>query len=138
MIRRSLFALAFVLVLLASSTNGQVPLSVGDKETGIAAVYADSLNGHKTASGQVFDQTKLTAAHKTLPFGSKIKVTNTKNGKSVVVRINDRGPAQSGRILDLSTAAAQKLGIGKLAMHEVTLEVLEVGDGKTVRQAANH
>jgi rare lipoprotein A len=65
----------------------------------------------KTASGERMNPAKLTAAHKTLPFGTKLKVTNPKNGKSVVVRINDRGPFIKGRVLDLSKAAAQKIGI---------------------------
>ena len=65
----------------------------------------------KTASGERMNPAKLTAAHKTLPFGTKLKVTNPKNGKSVVVRINDRGPFIRGRVLDLSKAAAQKIGI---------------------------
>jgi rare lipoprotein A len=65
----------------------------------------------RTASGEMMNPAKLTAAHKTLPFGTKLKVTNPKNGKSVIVRINDRGPFTKGRSLDLSKAAAQKIGI---------------------------
>jgi rare lipoprotein A len=65
----------------------------------------------RTASGEMMNPAKLTAAHKTLPFGTKLKVTNPKNGKSVIVRINDRGPFIKGRSLDLSKAAAQKIGI---------------------------
>ncbi|MGL4405302.1 MAG: septal ring lytic transglycosylase RlpA family protein [Notoacmeibacter sp.] len=64
-----------------------------------------------TANGEMMNPAKLTAAHKSLPFGTKLKVTNPKNGKSVVVRINDRGPFIKGRVLDLSKAAAQKIGI---------------------------
>jgi rare lipoprotein A len=109
--------------------------SVGDKETGLAAVYADDLDGHATASGQTYDKTKLTTAHKTLPYGTKIKVTNPKNNKSVVLRVNDRGPKQAGRILDISPAAAAQLGISARVMREVTVEVVEVGNGKTTKQA---
>jgi rare lipoprotein A len=93
-------------------------------ESGLAAVYSDSLHGRKTASGQTYDRDQLTAAHKTLPFGTKVKVTNTKNQKTVTVRINDRGPTQQGRILDISPRAAKALGIGPHGMAEVTAEVV--------------
>lgn len=93
-------------------------------EAGLAAVYNHKLNGHKTASGERYDANRLTAAHKTLPFGTMVKVTNVKNQKTVTVRINDRGPTQAGRILDISTAAAQKLGIKPTAMAEVSAEVV--------------
>jgi rare lipoprotein A len=91
-------------------------------ETGLAAVYSDVLNGHRTASGQIYQRNKLTAAHKTLAFGTMVKVTNAKNGKSVVVRINDRGPKQADRVLDISPRAARALGINKRGMAEVRLE----------------
>ncbi|WP_109485828.1 septal ring lytic transglycosylase RlpA family protein [Occallatibacter savannae] len=124
--------LTIALVMNASALQP----ATGEKETGLAAVYSDALNGHITASGQTFDQSKLTAAHKTLPFGTKIKVTNTKNSHSVIVRVNDRGPVQSGRILDLSQAAAARLHIPKNSMREVSVDVLALGSGKTVKQAA--
>jgi len=101
----------------------------------ISYVTDKVLDGHTTASGQRFDQGKMTAAHKTLPFGTKIKVTNMKNNKSVVVRVNDRGPVQAGRILDISQSAAAKIGIPKTAMRDVTLEVIEIGNGKTSHQS---
>jgi rare lipoprotein A len=91
---------------------------------GLAAVYSDKLNGRKTASGQVFRQSELTAAHPSLPFGTKVRVTNTKNNKSVEVRINDRGPTQAGRVIDLSSAAAAQVGIGKAGMAPVKLDVV--------------
>lgn len=78
-------------------------------QTGKASYYADKFNGRKTASGEKFGNSKLTAAHKTLPFGTKVKVTNLKNGKTVKVRINDRGPFVAGRIIDLSKKAARKI-----------------------------
>lgn len=95
-----------------------------DPMEGLAAVYSDKLNGRKTASGQVFRQSELTAAHPSLPFGTKVRVTNTKNNKSVEVRINDRGPTQAGRVIDLSSAAAAQVGIGKAGMAPVKLEVV--------------
>jgi rare lipoprotein A len=91
---------------------------------GLASVYSDRLNGRKTASGQVFRQDELTAAHPSLVFGTKVRVTNTKNNKSVEVRINDRGPTQAGRVIDLSRAAAAKIGMGKTGIAPVELEVV--------------
>jgi len=91
---------------------------------GLAAVYSDKLAGHKTASGQVFSQSKLTAAHPSLAFGTRVKVTNTKNNKSVEVTINDRGPTQAGRVIDMSSAAAAKIALRKTTMVPVKLEVV--------------
>lgn len=93
-------------------------------ETGLAAVYSDRLHGRKTASGERYDRGRLTAAHKTLPFGTMVKVVNTKNRKTVTVRINDRGPTQAGRILDLSPTSAKAIGIGPNGMAEVSAEVV--------------
>ena len=95
-----------------------------DAMDGLATVYSDKLNGRKTASGQVFRQSELTAAHPSLAFGTKVKVTNTKNNKSVEVRINDRGPTQAGRVIDMSSASAAKIGIGKNGSAPVKLEVV--------------
>jgi len=100
------------------------PAATATGETGLAAVYSDRLHGRKTASGERYDRSRLTAAHKTLPFGTQVKVTHAKNQKSVTVRINDRGPMQAGRILDLSPAAAKAIGIGPKAMGDVTAEVV--------------
>ena len=82
-------------------------------ESGIASIYA--YDGGKTASGERANPGALTAAHRSLPFGSTVKVTNKKNGRTVLVRINDRGPFTRGRIIDLSPAAAQQLGFDGLA-----------------------
>lgn len=78
-------------------------------QTGKASYYASKYNGRRTASGEKFRNSKLTAAHKTLPFGTKVKVTNLRNGKTVKVRINDRGPFIPGRIIDLSKKAARRI-----------------------------
>lgn len=78
-------------------------------KTGLASFYNDKFEGRKTASGEIYKQGKLTAAHRTLPFNTKIKVTNLSNNKTVIVKINDRGPFVKDRILDLSKAAAIKL-----------------------------
>ena len=104
------------LVLLFSSCAKQIT------QTGKASYYADSLNGNKTANGERFHNSKKTAAHKTLPFGTKVKVTNLKNGKSVKVRINDRGPFKPGRIIDLTKSAARKIDMVKQGVGEVKIE----------------
>jgi rare lipoprotein A len=85
-------------------------IGVAQAETGIASVYA--YDSQKTASGERANPGALTAAHRTLPFGTIVKVTNRKNGRSVQVRINDRGPFTKGRIIDLTPAAAQRIGMG--------------------------
>jgi rare lipoprotein A len=89
---------------------------------GLASFYADKYQGRRTSSGEVFDQQKMTAAHKSLPFGTKLKVTNPDNGRSVVVTINDRGPFVRGRVLDLSKAAASKIGLVSKGVGTVVIE----------------
>jgi rare lipoprotein A len=95
-----------------------------DSVVGIASYYAAKFHGRRTASGEKFSQKVLTAAHLTLPFGTLLKVTNLRNMKSVVVRVNDRGPHVRGRIIDLSRAAAELLGITRSGVARVELEVL--------------
>jgi rare lipoprotein A len=92
--------------------------------SGLASYYADRYHGRPTASGESFDVNKLTAAHRTLAFGTKVRVTNLENGKSVVVRINDRGPFVQGRVIDLSPAAAQRIEMTTAGVVPVKLEVL--------------
>ncbi len=99
-------------------------------QTGKASFYADKFEGMLTASGEKYKHNKLTAAHKTLPFGTKVRITNLTNDKSVEVTINDRGPYVDGRIVDLSRAAAEELGFVNYGLAEVTLEVTDPGDGK--------
>ena len=93
-------------------------------QRGEASWYGPGLQGKKTASGDSFDETQLIAAHKTFPLGSKAKVTNLKNGKTVEVEIRDRGPFVDGRIIDLSKAAAKKLGIVGAGTAPVQVELL--------------
>ena len=97
-------------------------------ETGVASYYADKYHGRKTASGERFDMNALTAAHKTLPFGTKVKVTNLENGKSVIVRITDRGPFVKGRVIDLSLAAAKKIDMVKAGVAKVQLRRIGAAD----------
>lgn len=92
---------------------------------GTASWYGPGFHGKKTASGEIYDQTKFTAAHKTLPLGTKALVTNLDNGSTVEVEINDRGPFVSGRIIDLSRAAASELGLVANGTAPVKVEVIE-------------
>lgn len=85
------------------------------------------LDGNRTANGEEYDETNLTAAHREYPFGTRLRVTNLSNGEQVVVRINDRGPYQSGRILDVSLKAAQELGFVAEGVTKVRIEVVEEG-----------
>jgi rare lipoprotein A len=94
----------------------------GLPQTGEASWYGAQHHGRRTASGAVFDQTKLTAAHRTLPFGTRLRVTNLANGRSVEVEITDRGPYSGNRIIDLSRAAAQALGMIEAGTATVRLE----------------
>jgi rare lipoprotein A len=96
-------------------------------EEGIASYYADQFHGRTTSNGETFDMNRLTAAHKTLPFNSVVRVTNKNNGKTVVVRINDRGPFIEGRIIDLSLAAAKEIDLIGPGSAPVRLEVLDFG-----------
>jgi rare lipoprotein A len=104
------------------------PATTGDVTTGKAAWYGKKFNGRKTASGQRFNAGLMTAASNTLPFGTLVKVTNLKNKKSVTVRINDRGPKQADRIIDVTRAAAARLGMLKSGVVEVEVKV--VGSAK--------
>ena len=109
----------FLLVLALTLTTAS--------NAGLASWYGPNFHGKRTASGAIFNQNALTAAHKSLPFGSKVKVTNLSNKKSVVVTINDRGPFKAGRIIDLSKKANQILDC---QLCKVTVNVLSKGDGK--------
>lgn len=106
--------------------KGEAGLDVGIKERGMASWYGEQFHGKQAANGELFDMQALTAAHRTLPLGSMVRVVNLTNGKHVRVRINDRGPYVNGRILDLSQAAAMKLGMVQNGISVIQLEV--VGD----------
>jgi rare lipoprotein A len=115
--------IAFACILLFQVSSAQV-------QSGKASFYADKFEGTSTASGEKYKHSKLTAAHKTLPFGTKVRVTNLANDKSVEVTINDRGPYVEERIIDLSRAAAEELGFVNNGLADVRIEVTDPGDGK--------
>ena len=101
------------------------PRAAAHTETGIASWYGERFHGRRTASGEILDIRALTAAHRTLAFGSIVRVTDIRSGKTVDVRINDRGPAAGGRIIDLSYAAARKLGMLRRGVARVKLSVID-------------
>jgi rare lipoprotein A len=115
---------AFLFQLVAFVSFGQV-------QTGKASFYADKFEGSPTASGEKYKHNKLTAAHKTLPFGTKVKVTNLGNNQTVEVTVNDRGPYVENRVIDLSKSAAEKLGFINQGIADVKVEVIDAGDGKS-------
>ena len=111
-------------VTAAATADADAPASAPVETVlgqGSASYYAAKFNGRRTASGETFDNREMTAAHRTLPFGSLVRVTNPANGKSVVVRINDRGPFTRGRLIDVSRAAAEELGM--VARGHATVEL---------------
>ena len=92
-----------------------VAAPTGKAASGMASWYGPGFHGRRTASGETFNANAMTAAHRTLPFGTRVRVANKRTGRSVVVRINDRGPYAHGRIIDLSQAAAQAIGVSGVA-----------------------
>jgi rare lipoprotein A len=119
MLVRTLWAALAVLPLCSFAT---AVATAADRSSGLAAIY----HGGRTASGEISPASGLTAAHRTLPFGTMVRVTNRRNGHAVVVRINDRGPFTRGRVIDLTPAAARQIGFGS-GVTPVSLDV--VGSG---------
>lgn len=111
-----------VLLLITLFAHAQGP------QTGKASYYADNFKGRRTASGEKYDPKKFTAAHRTLPFGTWLKVTNVKNEKSTIVKVNDRGPFVQGRIVDLSRVAAEEIGMIAAGTATVRIEVVDSAD----------
>lgn len=131
------FLLFFCLV-----SCGQVETQEGTPvEIGKASYYAQSLSGNLTSNGETFDPNGYTAAHRTLPFDTKVRVTNLANENAIIVRINDRGPYAKDRIIDLSPAAAKKLGFFNKGVTVVGLEIVDEDtpvDGELVEEEQQH
>ena len=133
--RAALYAMAIVAAIVLAfgpgcggrrdSVHPAAPTS-RQREVGTASWYGREFAGRRTASGEIFRPQDLTAAHRTLPFGTRVRVVNVENGRSVEVRINDRGPFKHPRILDVSEAAARKLGFHRQGLTRVRLEWPEV------------
>ena len=100
------------------------------RQIGVASYYGSKFHKKRTANGEIFNMYKVSAAHKTLPLGTKVRVINLKNGRSLTMTINDRGPYVKGRVIDLSYKAAQKLGFVNQGTTKVRIEVLRLGDNK--------
>lgn len=118
-------------MLTALLVSSLLVSTAAQAQTGVASYYGGSFHGKRTASGSIYNQWANTAAHRSLPFGSKVRVTNLKNKKSTVVTITDRGPYSGGRIIDLSKGVNNKLSCN---LCKVSLKVLKRGDGKYRRR----
>lgn len=122
--KQSLKIKIFFLVVFLFQNYQQAHSQVGFKEKGVISYYTDRFADRKTASGEKFDNNALVGCHNKIPFNSKVKVTNTANGKSVIVRINDRGPYAYGRIMDISKAAAEIIDLISTGTAKVEIEVI--------------
>ena len=128
--RRAPRAAAAVTVTLLLSVEALLRVPSAAAAIGQASVYARKFDGRRTANGERYDPGKLTAAHKSLPFGTRVRVRNLRNGRSVIVRVNDRGRLAPGRIIDLSPAAARAIGMDTRGVARV--EVLRVEESAAV------
>ncbi len=115
--------------------QGELDLSLA-REVGLGSWYGPRFQGRRTSSGERFNQHALTAAHRTLPFGSRVRVTNVENGQSVELRITDRGPRSPNRIIDISHAAAKEIGLKRQGIGVVQVDLLpDLGDGILAQQS---
>ena len=119
------FILVIIMMISTLGIYSFNKFNANDAKTSFASFYHDKFNGRKTASGEIFSNRKLTAAHRTLPFGTIVQVTNLRTGKSVEVRINDRGPFHSSRALDLSKAAFDSIGNTARGTMPVEYEIVD-------------
>lgn len=119
-----------------ATARAKARVKIAKHQNGVASYYGPEFAFRRTASGEMFDPREMTAAHRTLPFGTKIRVTNLENGKRVVVRVNDRGPYRKSRVIDVSHAAARKLGFAGQGTARVRIDVLARGKIEGPRMAA--
>lgn len=124
-----------VIIFLFIGISQPLLAQTTDIQKGQASWYGSQYHGKKTSSGELYNKNKMTAAHKTLPFGTKVKVTNLENNESVIVRINDRGPFVGDRIIDVSEVAAQELEFHDAGIGNVKVEVLEMPDDYNPKNA---
>jgi rare lipoprotein A len=113
-----------------STVNPKSDYFVGQTWRGIASYYGKEHHGNRTASGEVFDMDKVSAAHRYLPFGAVVRVVNLKNNRSIETKVNDRGPFIRGRILDVSLEAARELGMVRDGLVEVQITIIDLPDRK--------
>jgi rare lipoprotein A len=125
--KKTLIMSALMMPISLAVANAHASLwqpSLGPAQAGMASYYHDSFHGQRTASGARYDKNRYSAAHRTLPLGTEVRVTDAGSGESVVVHINDRGPFGRGRVIDLSRAAAREIGLTRKGVAMVRLEVL--------------
>ena len=120
---------------MPAPARAAAPAAGADSSEGLVAHYGRKFAGRKTASGERFNPAAMTMAHKTLPFGTMVRVTNVKNNKSVVVRVNDRGPTSPDRIGDLTSAAAARIGMIKSGTAQVKLDVVGAAKARKTMKA---
>ncbi|MFD2246859.1 septal ring lytic transglycosylase RlpA family protein [Pontibacter ruber] len=136
---RKCFILTVIIFLFIGISQPLFAQDDDQTQTGPASWYGSQYHGRKTSSGERYNKEAMTAAHKTLPFGTKVKVTNLANNESVILRINDRGPFVGDRIIDVSEAAARKLEMRGAGIARVEVEVLEIpGNAVAVKEAFKH
>ncbi len=131
--QRKAAGLASAVALLALFMSGCAVapiITAMSAQEGLASYYSNDFQGRKTSDGEIFDNSKLTAAHRTYPFGTIVKVTNLTTNAEVEVRINDRGPVKQERVIDLSFAAAKAIGIDRAGLGKVRLDVVKWGKNK--------
>jgi rare lipoprotein A len=135
--RRVWLMSALVVIAYGCASSVPEPQATGPETLrGIASWYGEEFAGRTTANGEIFDPTLLTAAHRTLPFGTILQVLNPKTNQSVWVRVNDRGPYIANRMIDLSYAAAQKIGLVNVGVGDVEIKVVKLGNGEREAPAA--
>jgi len=122
---RGFFIGALALALAAPAAAADEAEASADLGSGTASYFSREMAGNRTANGERCDPDSLTAAHRTAPFGSRIRVTSLSTGKSVIVRVNDRGPFSGGRVIDLSHAAAREIGMHRTGTAKVSLALLD-------------
>lgn len=119
------FFIGALALALAAPAAAEDDIAGADLGSGMASYFSREMAGNRTANGERCDPDTLTAAHRTAPFGSRIRVTSLTTGKSVIVRVNDRGPFRGGRVIDLSHAAAREIGMHRSGTAKVSLALLE-------------
>jgi len=125
--RKTLISSALAAQMLGAGMEARanlLPDQSGPSQAGVASYYADRFHGRRTASGERYDRNAFSAAHRTLPMGTQVRVTDINSGDSVVVQVNDRGPFARGRVIDLSRAAASEIGLTRRGLADVQVEVL--------------
>jgi rare lipoprotein A len=130
MSRRIVALAAFVVLTYGCATTAPAPATTPETLQGVASWYGEEFAGRTTANGEIFDPRLLTAAHRTLPFGTVLDITNPKTSQTVRVRVNDRGPYVGNRIIDLSYAAAQQIGLIEPGIGDVNIRIVKVGSGE--------